>query len=119
MRRAHKDRGWDVGVLQEGVLPHKQGRPMQRRLIGKLGRLEDVVQGAHEGQPQAPPARSPAPVQGGPADVPQSMGSHFSLQEHHAGSSMVLGTMMQEARGKDWRASLHMAHTAAVLKHSR
>ena len=96
VQRAHKDGGRDVGILQEGVFPHEQGRPMQRRLVGKVGGLEDVVQGAHKGQPQTPPAWSPAPVQGGPTDVPQSMGSHLSLQKHHAGMSMVLGTIMQK-----------------------
>ena len=74
MRWPHEDGGRDIGVLQEGVLPHEQGRPVQRGLVGKVGRPEDVVHGAHEGQPQAAAARSPAPVQGSPADALSSMG---------------------------------------------
>ena len=102
MRRAHKDRGWDVGVLQEGVFPDGKGRPMQRRLVGKAGRLEDVVQGAHEGQPQAPPARSPAPVQGGPADAPfiHESSCITALRRNIMWCmSMELGTVLTEMLG--------------------
>lgn len=62
---AYEDRA--CRVLQEGVLPDEQGRPVLAWVIHEMRLLEDVVHWAHEGQLQSPTTRRSAPVQWRPA----------------------------------------------------
>lgn len=60
---------WGVAVVQERVLPESNWRPELVRVIVKMVRLHDVVEGAHKGKPGLQCSRDSAFIHRAPVPV--------------------------------------------------